>query len=128
MKIKLRGTDKKDIRNQIHELEHKGIAFIKCIDVKNLNPQFVTDGKVLQMTFKCENQYATIAELNLNNENLIVKEVAKIAETKQTEIKRMFNHICPSYSKCAKSTMRLETLIEYGFNYVYVDNGYKFIY
>lgn len=128
MIIKLRGENKKDVRNQIHELESKGIAIIKCIDKVELNPQFVTDGKVLKMTFKAENQYATITELNLNNEASIVKEVAKITETKQTDIKRMLNHVCPSYSKCHKTSLRLETLIENGFSYVYVDNGYKFIY
>lgn len=127
MNIKLRGENKKDIRNQIHELESKGIAFIKCTSTKQIDPQFCRDGKVLEMTFKAENQFATISELNLNNESSLTKEVSKIVEDTQSNVKRMFNHICPSYSKLSKSTMRKETLIDYGFNYVYVNNGYKFV-
>lgn len=130
MYIKLTGANKTEIRKQLHELEEKGIAFIKCIKEERLTDvkynKIITKGYT--MTFLCENQYANIESINLYNQVQLIDTLATMSNYSKKELKESLTITRKDFSKEGKAHERFLIINKLGFRYANIDNKMKCIY
>lgn len=130
MYIELNGTNKAEIREKMHELEERGIAFIKCTKERRLTDvqynKIITKG--YSMTFLCENQYTNIDSINLDNQAQLINTLAAMSNYSKKELKERLTITRKDFSKHGKAHERFLIINSLGFRCAIIDNKERCVY